>query len=102
MTLLTLNCSKIHEDAIRNQLIPALTEQHFVNDVERELLGLPARLGDLGIANPCDDAVHEFYNSMKLTANLTTAIVNQSPDPVRNDREMRRRISNDNANRQKT
>ena len=90
------------EDAIRNQLIPALTEQHFVNDVERELLGLPARLGGLGIANPCDDAVHEFDNSMKLTANLTTAIVNQSLEPDRNDRETRRRISNDNANRQKT
>ena len=89
------------EDAIRNQLIPALTEQQVVNDVEREMISLPARLGGLGIPTPGDEADHEFENSTKLTANLTTAIVEQSSEPVRNDREMRRIISCENATRQK-
>ena len=40
------------EDAIRNQLIPALMEGRSVTDDERLLLSLPPRLGGMGIVNP--------------------------------------------------
>ena len=66
------------EEAIRNKLIPALTEQLVLSDDERSLIALPVKLGGLGIPNPCKDAQHEFENSVNLTKNLADGIVNQS------------------------
>ena len=66
------------ENAIRNQLIPTLTEQHQISEIERSLIALPVKLGGLGIPNPCKDAQHEFENSIHLTKNLTDAIINQT------------------------
>ena len=40
------------EDAIRLQLLPALTGKAGLTDSERGLLELPARLGGLGVVNP--------------------------------------------------
>ena len=66
------------ENAIKNQLIPALTEQLQMSEDERNLIALPVRLGGLGIPNPCNEAQHEFENSVKLTKNLTDTIIAQS------------------------
>ena len=40
------------EEAIRHQLIPAITGQSTRSDTERDVLALPCRLGGLGIINP--------------------------------------------------
>src|SRR5689334_1810803 len=44
------------EDAIRTVFIPALLRRE-VNDRERDLLSLPARMGGLGILKPIDDCL---------------------------------------------
>ena len=84
------------ENAIRDHLIPALTEKHFCNVIERKLLSLPVRLGGLGIINPCEIADHEFSNSVKLTSTLTNAIIEQKTDPIQPDDEARREITKEN------
>ena len=43
------------EERIRRSLIPAISGR-AVNDDERDLLGLPARMGGLGLANPASEA----------------------------------------------
>ena len=49
------------EDAIRQQLIPAITGRKALNDDERDLLALPARLGGIGASNPT--ALTEEYTA---------------------------------------
>ena len=40
------------EEAIRYQLIPAITGRSTVSDTERDVLALPCRLGGMGLINP--------------------------------------------------
>ena len=87
------------ENAIRNQLIPALTEQMQMSEQERSLIALPVRLGGLGIPNPCKEAQHDFENSVKLTKNLADAIINQSSAAADNT-ENRSLVSKANRIRQ--
>ena len=87
------------ENAIKNQLIPALTEQFQIGDVERDIIALPVRLGGLGIPNPCKDAEHEFNNSSLLTRKLTEAIIHQESTAPDNT-EDRAMVSKANAIRQ--
>ena len=88
------------ENALRNYLIPALTEHFQCSDTERKLLSLPVKLEGLGIPNPCEDAQHEFENSLKLTANLTDAIIAQSSSATNNTAN-RQMVSKVNADRKK-
>ena len=87
------------ENAIRNMLIPALTEQHQISDSDRDLIALPVRLGGMGIPNPCRDAQHEFANSILLTKNLADAIKNQAGTASDNTAS-RAQVSKANAIRQ--
>ena len=73
------------EQAIRTQLIPALTEGQHVSEYERQLLALPVRYGGLGLINPCTISDIEFYNSLNLTAELTSAITGQVETVNRDD-----------------
>ena len=54
------------EDAISNILIPAITERTF-NQMDRDILALPVRLGGMGLSNPCHDAKQERDSSIKVT-----------------------------------
>ena len=65
------------EDAIRLQFLPALTGRDALNDNERELLALPARLGGLGIPIPTV-STEEYRHSLHLSAPITNLIVQQS------------------------
>ena len=67
------------EDAIRQQLIPAITGREALNDDERDLLALPARLGGIGASNPTA-LTEEYSNSLRLSAPLTDRIVQQTED----------------------
>ena len=54
------------EDAIRHKLLPVITGKPPFNDLERQLIALPVRLGGLGIPNPTERSQQEFeINSCK-------------------------------------
>ena len=65
------------EHTIRTKLIPALTGRPPPNDIERDLLALPARLGGIALANPTQATATEFLTSNKIMEALQTAIVQQ-------------------------
>ena len=67
------------EDAIRLQLLPAITGREALTDDERDLLALPARLGGIGVRNPTTHTEEHNY-SQRLSAPLTALIVQQSED----------------------
>ena len=92
------------ERAIREEFIPALSNGHCPNDVERRILALPPRLGGLGISNPQELAENEFQNSLKLTASLTENIMSQNEEQEVNSKEIkaiRSEISREREKRQK-
>ena len=67
------------EDAIRLQLLPAITGRDALTDDERDLLALPARQGGIGMRNPTTHTEEHNY-SQRLSAPLTALIVQQSED----------------------
>jgi len=66
------------ENAIFKVLIPAITEHTRCTRLDRDILALPVRLGELGIRNPCLDANLEQFSSVKVTIPLVQQIVAQS------------------------
>ena len=65
------------EDAIRLALLPALVHRE-VNDLERELLSMPARYGGLGMTNPTQSCTAANVNSLCVTEPLVDLIMSQS------------------------
>ena len=65
------------EDAISHMLIPAITERKC-NQLDRNILALPVRLGGLGLGNPSLEARREYASSVKVTKPLVEQIVSQS------------------------
>ena len=65
------------ENCIRSILILALTGRPPPNDLERDLLGLPPRLGGLGIINPTGISTGEFSASKSITSPLSNLIKEQ-------------------------
>ena len=63
----------------KNLLIPALTGRAPPNDVERDLLSLPCRLGGIGISNPSKTAAFEYSASQRVTKPLCQLILQQDP-----------------------
>ena len=63
------------EIAIRQQLLPAITGRDPPGDIERQLFTLPARLGGLGISDPCAESSDEFVASVQLTSPLCASIL---------------------------
>ena len=68
------------EDTIRMKLIPTLTGRPPPVDQDRDLFGLPARLGGLGLRNPVRSADDEFCASKKITRPLKDHILLQQHD----------------------
>ena len=64
------------EAVISSKFVPALTNR-LVNEVERDLLALPIRLGGLGIVNPQAVSDSEFAASEKITSPLVALILQQ-------------------------
>ena len=44
--------------------------EHQVAEIERDLLALPVRMGNLGLVNPISQSRHEYEASIKTTAPL--------------------------------
>ena len=68
------------EDAITMQFIPALTAQGPPSGAIRDLLGLPARLGGLGITNPVEMTQHQYSSSTRICKILKNAIIQQNTE----------------------
>ncbi|CAH3175240.1 unnamed protein product, partial [Porites lobata] len=68
------------ECAINEVLIPAVTV-HTVTKVERDLLGLPVRMGGLGFTDPVETSSSEYEASIKVTNPLVRRIVEQEHQP---------------------
>jgi len=64
------------EDAIRSIFIPALLRRD-VNDLERDLLSLPARMGGMGICKPTEECLIAHTNSVYVSAPLVRLIQRQ-------------------------
>ena len=64
------------EDTIRKVFIPALIRRE-VNDLERDLLSLPARMGGLGITKPTDECLISHTNSLFVSAPLVRLVQRQ-------------------------
>ncbi len=67
------------DDAIRTDLIPALTGRPPPNDIQCKLFALPARLGGLGISIPSVVAEEELQSSLLVTSTLSDHILSQDP-----------------------
>ena len=66
------------EDTIRKVLLPNLTGQNAFNDTERDLLALPARLGGLGIFDPCKKSTLHYSTCETISAPLVRLILDQA------------------------
>ena len=67
------------DDAIRSDLIPALTGRPPPSDLQCTLFALPARLGGLGISIPSRAAADELQSSLLVTSTLRDHILSQDP-----------------------
>ena len=83
---------------IRTRLLPSLTGQNTCNDDMRDLLALPARLGGLGISNPCKQCSDHFHSSESITAPLTILILQQSHSYPEEVKEEQIKVQNSTRN----
>ena len=62
------------EEAIRYQLIPAITGRSTVSDTEQDVLALPCLLGGMGLINPVKSSMLQYECSDLITAPLVELI----------------------------
>ena len=65
------------EDCIQCKLIPALTGRDSLDNLIRDLLALPKRLGGIGLVNPTTLACTEYAASCHVSGPLRNAIIAQ-------------------------
>ena len=68
------------EDIIRKKLLPALSGKPAPNDIVRDLLALPARLGGIGLINPTTISDSAYLASKQISAPLYNLILNQNAE----------------------
>ena len=66
------------ETVIWTRLLPALSGRDLPGDLERGLLGMPARHGGIAIPNPTKTCDREFASSQQVTKPLTDLILANS------------------------
>ena len=94
------------EDTIRTIFIPSLLRRE-VNDLERDLISLPARMGGLGICKPPDECLVSHTNSLFVSAPLVRLVQRQEFefDPTTLSAEVKRlrsEVDKENEVRNKT
>ena len=65
------------DDIILSKFIPTITDGIIINQHERKLLSIPVKYGGLGIPLFAETSAIEHENSITVTENLTTRMVNQ-------------------------
>ena len=66
------------ESIIRTKLTPALKGRPPPNDLDCDLLALPARLGGIALVNPTQATDTDHLSSIKITEVLKDAILQQN------------------------
>ena len=79
------------EERLRSNLIPKLIGK-VVGDIERRILGMPAREGGMGLSDPCQNNIENHQMSMKITEGLQILIKNQDPNLLFWDRESQKQV----------
>ena len=69
------------KDAIDHKPLPTLVK-HELNDMELELMRLPARFGGMSFDDPLMDSGHKHTDSIECTANLTQQILKNGDDVI--------------------
>ena len=67
------------KDVIDNKLLPTLVK-HELNDLELELMRLPAQFGGMSLDDPVADSGRKHADSIECTANLTQQIMENGAD----------------------
>ena len=90
------------ENAIIDQLIPARVGRE-VSDVERQILVLPLRHGELGLTDPRETAKTEYVHSTQITYKLTVKIYTQklNLDYNPSDQQFTRHTKKQNTTKEK-
>ena len=82
------------EETIRKIFLPNLTGQNVFNGMERDLLALPARLGRLGILDPCKKSAVHYSTCETIPAPLVCLILDQSETYAPEVKEAQARMRN--------
>ena len=82
------------EDTLKSKLIPQLTGKEPPNDLERDLLALPARLGGMGICNP----VLKMLKMLKMLSKCSVSAQNEFQASKDITKSLSDQISQQNAN----
>ena len=69
------------EEAIRTDLLKSITGRS-INDQERELLGLPSRLGGIGVADPQRDAADNYVAASAVTRPLVDHVLHRASGSI--------------------
>ena len=69
------------EERIRRSLIPAISSR-AVKDDERDVLGLPARMGGFGLANPGSEAEFAYATAWQVTKPSMESILGRNERPM--------------------
>ena len=88
--------SKIVDEIITTEFIPAITGGIHCSDIERKLLSFPPRLGGLGIPIFSETAEKEFKYSTMITKELTSNIINQQRQYQSNEnaKQLKNKVKN--------
>ena len=82
------------EETIRKVFLPNLTGQVSFNDIMRDLLALPARLGGLGIFDPCKKSTRHYSSCETISEPLVGLILDQAealtPEVIADQERMRK------------
>ena len=82
------------EETIRKVFLPNLTGQNAFNDMEKDMLALPARLGGLGILDPCRTSALHYSTCETISAPLVRLILDQSETYAPEIKEAQARMRN--------
>ena len=63
------------KEIVRGKFLPAITGQSVFDDNLCNLMGLPARLGGLGLIDPSQQGSIHYENSVSITRSLVKAIL---------------------------
>ena len=65
------------ENTIKETFLPAIIGKSFIDDTFRKIISLPAKLGGMSIPDVTEVSDREYTNSIRVTDQLTNAIVQQ-------------------------
>ena len=85
----------------QEEFIPTITGKSFLDQDMREIIGLPARYGGLSIGNVSEYSQKEYENSVRVTSQLTDAIISRENTLSINNEEVNKVMREITSEREK-